>query len=53
MIDDKLKDRLKYELDTIKQMGFVDYFLIVWDFIKYAKDNKIPVGLPPLFLNTL
>ncbi|BBF44982.1 DNA polymerase III alpha subunit [Lachnospiraceae bacterium KM106-2] len=39
-----LKDRLKYELDTINTMGFVDYFLIVWDFIKYARDNGIPVG---------
>lgn len=40
----ELKDRLAYELDTIKGMGFVDYFLIVSDFIKYAKDNNIPVG---------
>ena len=39
-----LKERLKYELDTIHTMGFVDYFLIVWDFIKYAKDNDIMVG---------
>ena len=39
-----LKDRLEYELDTISSMGFVDYFLIVWDFIKYAKDHDIPVG---------
>ncbi len=38
------KERLDYELDTITAMGFVDYFLIVWDFIKYAKDNNIPVG---------
>lgn len=36
--------RLRYELDTIKQMGYVDYFLIVRDFIRYAKDNGIPVG---------
>ncbi len=43
-ITDYLIDRLNYELDTIKQMGFVDYFLIVWDFIKYAKDNDIMVG---------
>ncbi len=43
-IDDNLKNRLNYELETIKQMGFVDYFLIVWDFIKYAKDNNIIVG---------
>lgn len=40
----KHKDRLEYELNTIHDMGFVDYFLIVWDFIKYAKDNDIPVG---------
>ena len=39
-----LKDRLAYELDTIHSMGFVDYFLIVSDFIKYAKDHHIPVG---------
>ncbi len=38
------EERLHYELATIKNMGFVDYFLIVWDFIKYAKDNGIPVG---------
>lgn len=37
-------ERLEYELDTISEMGFVDYFLIVWDFIKYAKDNDIVVG---------
>ncbi len=36
--------RLDYELQVIKQMGYVDYFLIVWDFIKYAKDNGIMVG---------
>ncbi len=41
---EELKTRLEYELDTIVDMGFVDYFLIVWDFIKYAKDRGIPVG---------
>ncbi len=41
---DSLRDRLDYELTTIRDMGYVDYFLIVWDFIKYAKDNGIPVG---------
>lgn len=41
---DDLKKRLEYELNTIHTMGFVDYFLIVWDFIKYAKDNDIMVG---------
>ena len=40
----ELKDRLAYELDTIRNMGYVDYFLIVWDFIKYAKDHGIAVG---------
>ena len=39
-----LQDRLDYELDTISSMGFVDYFLIVWDFIKYARDHDIMVG---------
>ena len=37
-------DRLKYELDVINRMGFVDYFLIVSDFVRYAKSNSIPVG---------
>lgn len=41
--EDKVQ-RLDYELTVIKQMGYVDYFLIVWDFIKYAKDNEIMVG---------
>ena len=40
----ELIKRMEYELDTIKNMGFVDYFLIVWDFIKYAKDHGIAVG---------
>lgn len=39
-----LEERLEYELETIHTMGFDDYFLIVWDFIKYAKDNQIMVG---------
>ena len=38
------QERLEYELDMIEKMGFVDYFLIVWDFIHYAKTNGIPVG---------
>jgi len=38
------QNRLDYELGVIESMGFVDYFLIVWDVIKYAKDNDIPVG---------
>ena len=41
---EQLEERLNYELDTISTMGFVDYFLIVWDFIKYARDHGIPVG---------
>ncbi|MBQ5951483.1 MAG: DNA polymerase III subunit alpha [Lachnospiraceae bacterium] len=40
----ELRDRLRYELDTIRKMGYVDYFLIVWDFIKFAKDHGISVG---------
>jgi len=43
-VTDMLKNRLDYELETIRNMGFVDYFLIVWDFIRYAKDNGIAVG---------
>ncbi|MEG2380745.1 MAG: DNA polymerase III subunit alpha, partial [Oscillospiraceae bacterium] len=42
--DDAIKNRLKYELETIKSMGYVDYFLIVWDFIRYAREKKIMVG---------
>ena len=40
----ELKERLEYELGIIRSMGYVDYFLIVWDFIKYARDNDIIVG---------
>lgn len=40
----ELRERLAYELDVIQTMGYVDYFLIVWDFIKYARDNDIMVG---------
>ncbi|MBQ5733925.1 MAG: DNA polymerase III subunit alpha, partial [Lachnospiraceae bacterium] len=40
----ELRERLKYELDTIKTMGYVDYFLIVWDFINFAKEHNIMVG---------
>ena len=39
-----LKERLTYELNVIRTMGYVDYFLIVWDFINYAKSNGIMVG---------
>src|SRR4029079_10365366 len=37
-------DRLEREIEIIKSMGFPGYFLVVWDFIKYAKDHGIPVG---------
>ncbi len=40
----ELQEQLEYELDVIQRMGYVDYFLIVWDFIKYAKDHGIAVG---------
>ena len=40
----ELTDRLEYELDVIKTMGYVDYFLIVWDFIRYAREHDIMVG---------
>lgn len=40
----ELQERLEYELNVIRNMGYVDYFLIVWDFINYAKQNKIAVG---------
>jgi DNA polymerase-3 subunit alpha len=42
--DIALRDRLDYELGVINTMGFASYFLIVWDFIKYARDHEIPVG---------
>ena len=40
----ELRDRLEYEISIINKMGYVDYFLIVWDFINYAKSVGIPVG---------
>ena len=43
-VDNNLKERLNYELDIINKMGFADYFLIVWDFINFAHEKKIPVG---------
>ncbi len=42
--DTTLRERLDYELGVINQMNFTSYFLIVWEFIKWAKDNGIPVG---------
>lgn len=43
-LTEELKERMEYELSVIHSMGYVDYFLIVWDFIKYAKDHDIIVG---------
>lgn len=43
-INDQLKERLEYELNIIKQMGYIDYFLIVWDFIRYATESGIMTG---------
>ena len=43
-ITPKLRERLNYELATIRNMGFVDYFLIVWDYVKFARDHGIAVG---------
>ncbi|MEM6752995.1 MAG: DNA polymerase III subunit alpha [Cyanobacteria bacterium P01_C01_bin.38] len=43
-VDKSYTDRLKYELKLIQEMGFPGYFLIVWDYIKFARDNNIPVG---------
>ncbi len=40
----EILDRAEYEIGVVKKMGYVDYFLIVWDFIHYAKENGIPVG---------
>ncbi len=42
--DGTLRSRMDYELDIIKTMGFVDYFLIVWDYINYCRENDIAVG---------
>ena len=42
--DEALRKRLRYELDIIRTMGYVDYFLIVWDYINFAKEHGIPVG---------
>ena len=43
-IDPVYKERLEYELKMMQQMGFSSYFLVVWDYIKYARDKGIPVG---------
>jgi DNA-directed DNA polymerase III PolC len=41
----KYVDRAKYELETLKELGFIDYILLVWDVINFCKNNNIPVGL--------
>ncbi|ARV62031.1 DNA polymerase III subunit alpha [Nostocales cyanobacterium HT-58-2] len=43
-VDPVYKDRLEYELKMLQKMGFSTYFLVVWDYIKFARDNNIPVG---------
>lgn len=43
-LSEEVKKRAEYELSIIKKMGYVDYYLIVWDFIHYAKTHEIPVG---------
>jgi len=43
-VDSVYKERLEYELKMIQQMGFSKYFLVVWDYIKFARDHNIPVG---------
>src|SRR5438128_4093964 len=43
-IDNHLRERLEYELGVLEKTGFVSYILIVWDFIRFAKERKIPVG---------
>ncbi len=43
-VSQKAEERARYELSVIERMGYVDYFLIVWDFVNYAKTHDIPVG---------
>ena len=43
-VSQEIKDRMEFEISVIQRMGYVDYFLIVWDFINWAKNNGIPVG---------
>ena len=43
-VTDEIRERFEFEFNTIVNMGYVDYFLIVWDFIVFAKENKIEVG---------
>ncbi len=44
VVSEEIKERAEFELSTIENMGYIDYFLIVWDFISYAKGEDIPVG---------
>ncbi len=44
VVTDEIRKKLEHELSVIKKMGFVDYFLITWDFVKYAKEHDIMVG---------
>ncbi len=44
VITPEIQKRADYELEIIKEQGFVEYFLVVWDYINYARQNKIPVG---------
>lgn len=44
IVPDEVVKRLDYELDVIKNMGYSGYFLIVWDFVNYARENSVPVG---------
>ncbi|MGB3311062.1 MAG: DNA polymerase III subunit alpha [Nodosilinea sp.] len=43
-ISQEYRDRLEYEIEMMIQMGFPTYFLVVWDYIRFARDNNIPVG---------
>jgi len=43
-VDGKVKERLEYELSVIERMNYATYFLIVWDFVRFARDEGIPVG---------
>jgi DNA polymerase-3 subunit alpha len=44
-IEAGMKERLEYELDVIERMGYVDYFLITWDLVRFARENEIPLGM--------
>ncbi|MGI8935414.1 MAG: DNA polymerase III subunit alpha [Phormidesmis sp.] len=43
-VSEEYRDRMEYEIEMMHQMGFATYFLVVWDYIKFARDNDIPVG---------